>query len=98
MTLIGPRGETDAVPTEFTWAAFPGATEYRVEIEDEDAFWPLVVKTVKTTGLTLTEKERAAITRGRIHHWEVEARDARGGPIATGGARFRVRLPGENPS
>jgi len=95
VTLRRPRGEIGAPPREFAWAAVPGAVRYRVKISDQDALWPLSVRTTETTSLTLDAKEAAsAITLKRIHVWEVEGLDAAGLPIARGEAPFWVTPSG----
>jgi hypothetical protein len=93
VTLRAPRGEVVAPPREFAWRAVEGAARYRVKISDEDALWPLFVKTLDRGPLVLDDKEVKAITPGRIHIWEVDALDAAGQPIARGTSRFRFTPP-----
>lgn len=95
VTLVEPRGEALTQPTRFDWNPVAGAAQYKVTIADEDAVWPLVVRTVPAPPLMLTPDEATSMTLGRIHVWDVEALGADGAPIATGGTRFRVAAPGE---
>src|SRR6476659_4657566 len=70
--IIQPRGDAIDPPKEFKWTAVPGAASYRVRIADEDAVWPLFVKTVTQPRLVLEPREVTAISPGRIHEWAVE--------------------------
>jgi hypothetical protein len=92
--MVAPRGDLPEPPAEFRWAPVPGADRYTVRISDADAVWPTFVRKTTGTSTSLTDKEGAALTPGRIHVWEVEAFDARGNLIATGAVQFRVRPPG----
>jgi hypothetical protein len=90
ITLRSPRGELIDPPREFSWDPVPGATQYRVKIADEDAVWPMFVKTADRPPLVLESSELSAFAPGRIHMWEVEALGEDGSPIATGSIRFRI--------
>ena len=99
MRVVQPRGDAVDPPKEFSWLPVRGAGSYRVRIADEDAVWPLFVKTVSEPKLVLDPKEVTAITPGRIHEWAVEALDAKGHVIARGGSRFRyMPVAGSSPS
>ena len=94
--LLAPLGNVGALPPAFTWTPVPSAASYKVTIGDDDALWPIFVRTTTTASLPLDPKDAAAIAAGRVHAWEVVALDAAGNPVARGRARFRVRLPGES--
>lgn len=90
VTLTAPRGELLDPPREFSWLPYPGAVRYRVKISDEDALWPMFLKTTDRPPVVLDPREASSLTPGRIHVWEVEALGKDGAPIATGGVRFRI--------
>ena len=96
VALLAPLGGVGATPRAFTWKPVPTAASYKVTIADDDAVWPIFVRTTTASALPLDEKDAGAIAAGRIHMWEVVALDAAGAPVAVGKARFRVRLPGED--
>lgn len=96
VTLLEPLGSIAVTPRAFTWKPVSSAASYKVTIADDDAVWPIFVRTMTASSLPLDEKDAAAISAGRIHMWEVVALDAAGNPVARGTARFRVRLPGES--
>jgi hypothetical protein len=96
--LIAPLGGIAETPRAFTWAPVPSAASYKVTIGDNDAVWPLFVRTTTASSLGLDERDAGAISAGRILMWEVLALDAAGNPVARGSARFRVRFPGEDAS
>jgi len=95
VVLLAPLGGVATAPRAFTWKPVPAAASYKVTIGDDDALWPIFVRTTNEASLPLDEKDSGAIAAGRIHAWEVVALDSRGNPVARGKARFRVRLPGE---
>ncbi len=94
---VSPKGDLDAAPSEFRWRSVPEAARYTVRIADADAIWPLFVRSTETAALALDAKELSAFASGRIHVWEVEAFDASGKRVATGGTRFRIRRPDAAP-
>jgi hypothetical protein len=93
VTLLEPRGQVPVIPELFEWRAVRGAAKYKVTISDDDAVWPLLVRSTAETSLTLSAKEMEAIKPGRIHIWEVAALGLDGLPMATGGVRFMVAPP-----
>lgn len=95
VALLEPRGDIAVTPRAFRWTPVPSAASYKVTIADDDAVWPMFVRTTTESSLPLDAKDAAAISAGRIHMWEVIALDAAGSTVAQGKARFRVRLPGE---
>lgn len=93
VTLTSPRGDLIEPPREFTWVPIPGALRYRVKIADEDALWPMFLKTTNRPPVVLDDRESSALTPGRVHVWEVEALGKDGNPIAKGAVQFRVVPP-----
>jgi hypothetical protein len=91
VSLVAPRGDVDAPPALFTWKPVAGAVRYRVRIADADTVWPLFVRTTDSPALALDPGEIPALAPGRMHEWDVEAYDAAGSLIASGGTQFRVR-------
>jgi hypothetical protein len=81
----------DTPPTRFEWQAVAGATHYSVRVEDADAVWPLFVRTTTEPLLLLDPTQAAALAPERVHDWQVQALDATGAILASGGSRFRVR-------
>lgn len=96
--LLAPLGSVASPPRAFTWTPVPGTASYKVTIGDDDALWPIFVRTTRDSALPLDERDASAIVAGRIHAWEVLALDASGVPVARGTGRFRIRLPGEDAS
>lgn len=93
VAIDSPRGDLATAPDRFAWEPVPGAASYRVRIADADAIWPLFVRSTTGAGLVLEPWEASALAPGRIHEWDVEALDAGGALIASGGTQFRVRVP-----
>ena len=88
--LLEPRGVIDRAPARFEWRPVTNATRYDVRIADDDALWPLFVRSTASAMLLLDPNETRALTPGRIHVWEVDAKDAAGFTIASGSAQFKV--------
>jgi hypothetical protein len=91
VSLVAPRGDLDAPPALFAWKPVAGAVRYRVRIADADTVWPLFVRTTDQPSLVLDPGEIPALVPGRMHEWDVEAYDAGGSLVASGGTQFRVR-------
>ena len=96
VALLAPLGGIAVTPRAFTWSPVPAAASYKVTIADEDAVWPIFVRTTSATSLPLDDRDTSAIAPGRVHVWEVLALDASAAPVARGTGRFRVRPPGED--
>ncbi len=85
--LIEPAGTLDRAPIVFRWTAVGNADIYRFEIFDEE-LRSIVVRVVKSTSVTLSAEEQAALLPGKPYYWDVEAGDDDTRPIASGQRSF----------
>lgn len=93
VTLVAPADDLAEPPTELRWEAVSGATSYSVTITEVDRteIWRAEVR---TPSAPLPVRIRARAVPGKPLLWQVVAKDATGGVVATSGVqRFRVSLP-----
>lgn len=91
--LIEPAGTLDRAPVVFRWTPVRNADIYRFEIFDEE-LRSIVVRDVKSTTLTLSAEEQAALLPGKPYYWDVEADDDEARPIASGQRSFVFQAGG----
>jgi hypothetical protein len=89
--ILAPAGKVDAVPTLFSWTAYPAASQYRIEIYDDGQLF----HTTLTNETTLIVKLDKLAARGlRAGHWRVVPLDDFGSELPpTGSVRFVLSTP-----
>jgi hypothetical protein len=88
---LAPAGNVDALPAQFTWTAHPTASQYRIEIFDNDQLFHTTL--TNDTVLIVSLDELAA--RGlRTGHWRVVPLDDFGSELSpTESIRFVLSTP-----
>jgi len=91
VVVSSPVGDVDNAPVEFRWQPAPGAATYEIEVLEVDHHSLWKAGTVETH-LAIPAGIRGVMAPGKTLLWEVTARNASRGTIATSGKqKFRVR-------
>ena len=89
--VSGPVGDLDTAPAEFRWQSVSGASSYRVEVMEVDRHSLWKADTAETR-LAVPATVRAAMVPGKTLLWEVTAKSASGGALASSGIqKFKVK-------
>jgi hypothetical protein len=87
--LLEPAGTLQRAPSVFRWEAVRNADVYQFEIFDEE-LRSVVIRTTKSTSVTLAPEETSRLGPGRTYYWDVEAVDDEDRRIASGQRSFLV--------
>ncbi len=82
-------GDLSQSPDQLAWEAVPGATSYRVEIDDVtgDKIWG---STSTENSIKLGPEMKSTLRPGKPLNWTVTAVDANGKELASGKGKFRI--------
>lgn len=89
--VLSPAGDLAQAPTELRWQPWPRAASYSVRVMEVDRTELWAAETAQTE-IALPREVQARIVPRKPLIWEVVARDAAGGTLASSGThRFQLR-------